>query len=176
MSKTFNQADYVVYDNAGVCYIENITNVKFDTYSPERMCYILKPLYNNKSVVYIPIDNEKLTGKMRYAMSKEEIDKLISESVTESIPWNDDRRRRTEEFKKILSEKQPQVLLQLIFCIYTKKKELQTIGKKISSSDELLLQNAERFIDEEFSYSLGISLSEVSPYVVNKLKEAGATI
>ena len=53
----------------------------------------------------------------------------------------------------------------MIRCIYLKGLEFAENNKKLSASDKDILQNAERFIQNEFSFSLGITTEEVAPYI-----------
>lgn len=165
----FEKSDYIVYDNAGVCLIEDITAKKFDYWGSERLCYVLRPISSSSSMVFVPVDNEKLTKKMRRIMSKEEIDTILDNVRTRCIIWENDRRRRMEHFKEILSAKNQQDMLLLASCIYAKKKELSAIGKKLSSSDEMILKETERFVNEEFAFSLKLSTGQVAEYIQAKL-------
>lgn len=169
MMTNFEKSDYIVYDNAGVCLIEDITAKKFDYWNSERLCYVLRPIGNPGAFVYVPVDNEKLTGKMRRIMSKEEIDALLDNVRTQYIIWPDDRRIRMERFKEILSAKNQQDMLMLATCIYAKKKELAACGRKLSSSDEMILKETERFVNEEFSFSLNLSKGQVMAYIQERL-------
>lgn len=169
MTTNFRKSEYIVYDNAGVCLIENIETIKFEYWDRERLCYVLRPIGNHTSVVYIPVDNDKLTKKMRNIMSKEEIDNILDNARSLYLEWPEDRRQRAEQFRTILSEKKQQDMLLLASCIYTRKKELAACGKKLSSSDEMILKEAERFVNEEFSFSLELSPSQVSEYIQKKL-------
>ena len=63
IQRYFEKSDHIVYDNAGVCFIEDITAKKFDYWDNERICYVLRPIGNPGSFVYVPVDNEKLTKK-----------------------------------------------------------------------------------------------------------------
>ena len=165
----FEKSDYIAYDNAGVCLIEDITAKKFDYWDSERLCYVLRPISSSSSMVFVPVDNEKLTKKMRRIMSKEEIDTILDNVRTRCIIWENDRRRRMEHFKEILSAKNQQDMLLLASCIYAKKKELSAIGKKLSSSDEMILKETERFVNEEFAFSLKLSTGQVAEYIQAKL-------
>ena len=102
-------------------------------------------------------------------MSKEEIDTILDNVRTRCIIWENDRRRRMEHFKEILSAKNQQDMLLLASCIYAKKKELSAIGKKLSSSDEMILKETERFVNEEFAFSLKLSTGQVAEYIQAKL-------
>ena len=169
MTTNFQKSEYIVYDNAGVCLIENIGTMKFEYWDTERLCYILRPIGNRTSVVYVPVDNEKLTKKMRYIMSKDEINATLDNARSLSLECPEDRRQRAEQFRTILSEKKQQDMLLLASCIYTKKQELMANGKKLSSSDEMILRETERFVNEEFAFSLELSPSQVSEYIQKRL-------
>lgn len=169
MITNFEKSSYIVYDNAGVCLIEDIATKKFEYWDNERLCYILRPIGNQSSMVYVPVDNEKLTKKMRRIMSKEEIDAILDNARTKCIIWIDDRRRRTEQFKEILSAKNQQDMLLLASCIYTKKQELASVGKKLGTSDEMILKETERFVNEEFAFSLKLSPGQVAEYIQKRL-------
>lgn len=169
MEKNFQKEEYVVYDNVGVCLIENIARMKFSFDRVEKIYYILRPVANQASTVYVPIDNEKQVNRMRYVMTKEEIDNILENARGKVADWYDDKRKRAEEFKKIIAAKNQQSMLQLASCIYYKRQELQEKGKKLSSADEQTLKEAERFVNDEFAFSLKISTGEVASYIQQKL-------
>lgn len=169
MATEFQKSEHIVYDNAGVCMIEDINAVKFDYWENDRICYILRPIGNHTSVVYVPVDSEKLTGKMRHIMSKQDIDRILDEARGRKLPWPEDRRQRNEQFRQILSQKNQEDMLLLASCIYTKKQELISNGKKLSTSDELILKETERFVSEEFAFSLKLSPGQVEAYIQERL-------
>ena len=96
----FQVNDMVLYGTNGVCRVVDID---------ERDCggrmveyYILKPIYASNSTVFVPVNNEKLTSKMRYVLTeaekmicdefsyvlgipKEEVPSYITNSMKESI-------------------------------------------------------------------------------------------
>ena len=169
MATEFQKGEYVVYDNAGVCCIADITKMKFSYERVERLYYILRPINNQASTVYVPVDNEKQVQKMRYVFTKEEIDKILYSTKDECLVWNEDKKQRSEEFKKILSEKDQRQMLLLASCIYLKREELIEKGKKLSNADEQVLKEAERFINEEFAFSLQLSEGDTAQYIQSKL-------
>ena len=46
-----------------------------------------------------------------------------------------------------------------------KKKELEALNKNISMTDSKYLEFAEKMVEEEFSYALGIKPAEVGNYI-----------
>lgn len=96
----YKKGDYVKYASSGVCIIEDIRTM--DSISKGREFYVLKPIKDTKSTVYVPLDNETLTEKMRYIMTKQEIDDLLKSIKFTDISWIDDRKIRSQTFKTIL--------------------------------------------------------------------------
>lgn len=165
----FQVNDMVLYGTNGVCKVVDID---------ERECggrmleyYILKPIYTSNSTVFVPVNNEKLTSKMRYVLRKEEIDEKIH-SVSESHEeWMEDERTRKEHFKDMVSRADTFELIQLIKMLIEHREKVTARGKKLHVADERMLQEAEKMICDEFSYVLGIPKEEVPSYITNSMKE-----
>ena len=64
--------------------------------------YVLKPIYNDTSTIYVPVHNEKLTGKMRRILSAEEIYRLIRSMPDVDSEWVENEAERKETYKEIL--------------------------------------------------------------------------
>ncbi|MBR2714935.1 MAG: CarD family transcriptional regulator, partial [Ruminococcus sp.] len=59
----FAVGDTVIYGSVGVCKISDITENKLT--GVVRKYYVLKQIDSYESVIYVPVDNEKLTSRMR---------------------------------------------------------------------------------------------------------------
>ena len=162
---TFQKGEHVVYGSNGVCLVEDVCNFSFSADIPKKPYFILKPKADPNSLIYIPCDNEELIGKVRSVFSKEEIQTLLEGQDHPAADWSDDRKERVLAFRGILAKSDPLELLAMIRCIHLKDRELALINKKLSASDKDMLQNAERFIENEFSFSLGVTTDEVAPYI-----------
>ena len=169
MEQRFQKGEYVVYSNAGVCHVEDIKRMKFSAQDEEQTYYILQPIGNAASTLYIPLDNEKLNAKLRKVLTRDEIDHILAEIKEKELHWEEDKKKRAEKFKEILKEKEQKKMLLLVSCIYLKKQELLSCGKKLNFTDEGVLQEAERYIDEEFAFSLDIPIGQVGIYIQDKL-------
>lgn len=164
----FQVNDMVLYGTNGVCKLVDI-DVR-DCGGRMVEYYILKPIYASNSTVFVPVNNEKLTSKMRYVLTKEEIDEKIR-LIPESSPgWIDDERTRKERFKDIVSRADTFELIQLIKTLLEHQEAVMARGKKLHVADERMLQEAEKMICDEFSYVLGISKEEVPSNITDSMK------
>ena len=123
----FQVNDMVLYGTNGVCKVVDID---------ERDCggrmveyYILKPIYASNSTIFVPVNNEKLTSKMRYVLTKEEIDAKIRAIPEVQEEWMDDERARKEHFKDMVSRADTFELIQLIKMLMEHREKVVARGK-----------------------------------------------
>ncbi len=168
MSQYF-KGEYINYSGSGVCLISEIGTPDFDKSSDPY--YILSPIEDKSTTIFVPISNQLLLSRMRKLLSRDEIDSLILSIKNESIEWIDDRKRRTETFGNIIKQNDPAELLKLVICIYVKKDQLAENkgNRKLSFSDLDYLERAEKLIESEFSFVLGIPSIDVAGYIRKKL-------
>lgn len=138
----YRKGDYVNYSTQGICEIEDIQLIKFNSDSLARKYYILKPIHQKKACIYVPVDNQNLIDHMRPVLSSDEIDKVILSTKNHKIPWTKDRKQRTSEFQAILSRRDEKELLQLASCLYWKSKN---DAKGLCSADRSLRLPAYRY-------------------------------
>jgi len=165
----YKKGDYVRYSSNGVCFIEDIRTIDINHSKNPKTFYVLKPISTNSSTIYVPLENEELVSKMWYILSKTDIDNLIDSVMQEKIDWIPDRKERINCFKQILKDSDPKELLKLVGCIYLKKQELRNEGKKLSSTDENHLAQAEALIENEFSFVLKLDDFSVGNYIRARL-------
>ncbi|NLD19199.1 MAG: hypothetical protein GX663_02995 [Clostridiales bacterium] len=168
--RKFKKGTNVVYGTNGICIIEDIKPMRFVAGQKESLYYILKPCSSISSTVFVPADNEVLVSKMREPLSKKEIDELLLGIRDKDFEWNSDRRFRNDMYHDILSKGVDRDLILMIRCIYLKKQELQEEGKKLPTTDNNTLKAAEKLLEEEFTYVLGVDSEEMKEYIRDMTK------
>ena len=168
-TQNFRKTDHVVYASNGICLIEDIKKMSFVRGEPEKIYYILKPLNDKSSTIYIPEDNETLLEKIRHILTKGEIEALITDVRKTDIEWIEDRKLRSADYRELLSRPHPATLLPLIKGISKKSAELSEIGKKLAVTDKSAFESSLRYISEEIAFALGIGINEASQYIENAL-------
>ena len=161
--------EFVVYKSNSVCKVEGLEERLISGTLDKRNYLVLVPINKRESKVYVPADNELLLSKIRKALNKEEIDSVLASLKGQSEPWEEDRKIRSEYFRKVLNEGSHTELILMIRCIIERKRNLMKSHRKISGQDDSILQNAIKMIGEEFSFSLGITKEAVTEYIRNAL-------
>lgn len=167
---THNVDDMVMYGSQGICKIVEISEQ--DLFGDTSEYYVLKPLYDEKSTVFIPTQSESLTAKMKKILSQEEIYSLIKEMPDEDDIWIENETQRREKYKEILSTGDRFDLVRLIRDLYLRKQTQKLKGKKLHLSDERFMNEAEKMICEEFSHVLQINKAEVIPFIFDTIPMA----
>ena len=163
----FSQNETVVYGAQGICKIRG--TARLEQGRQAREYYVLIPVYDEGSVIYVPTDNEKLVSNIRRLLSPEEIDRLIDETAATETQWIDDNLERKEYCSDVMKSGDRKQLMQLIDMLYLHRRDLKQSKKHFHVTDERCLREAERLINDEFSFVLGISREEVPSYIINRL-------
>ena len=158
----FEIGSYVSYRAEGVCVIADIRNESFGAIGASTKYYILSPLNDEKSTVFVPAENELLMGYMRPLLSAAEIHALIEEQKEERLEWIEESRARNVKYRDLLAEGDRRVLITLVQTILDYAAAIQP--KKLGSTDENALKRATRMLYEEFSATTDLAeVEEILP-------------
>ena len=160
--------DRIVYGTQGICEIKEISPLTLG--DEEKNYYFLSPLSDPRCVIYVPCDNQFLLDQMKDILSPDEIDSIITSPEIGTMEWIGIDIRRKEYCTAVLKSGDRHELLRVIYMLRTKREEFRSMKKHFHVADERFLRDAERIINQEFSYSLGIHASEVEDYILSKLK------
>ena len=163
----FNVDDIVTYGINGVCKI--VTIEEKNLMGTKKNYLVLKPLNDDKSTFYVPVDNENLLSKMRKLLSEDEINQLIDSMPNEKILWINNERERKERYRQIIADGNHSELIRMIKAIHLEKKDREEKGKKLHISDERFLKEAEKILYDEFQYVLNLSEKDVMSYIFTRI-------
>ena len=146
----FKISDYVCYGATGVCQITETKKERISGVTKEY--YVLKPVFNENSAVYVPMDSPVLVEKMKPVLSATEIKKLITNAKKRNDEWIINDFRRSEQFKETLKSGDRADIIEIIRMIYRRQKELISRGKHLHVSDERTRRDAQTPICSEIAF------------------------
>ena len=161
---------YIIYGANGVCKINDIRKEKLC--GTKQTYYVLSPIDNNSSTIFVPVDNEALVAKMKHLLKRDEIISLIEDVKDQFLPWISDNKERGEYYTILLSRGDRKEILSMIHTIYLKRSELSEQRKKLWAVDENALKRAEKIINDEFSLVLGITPDKVAGFIRETVQNA----
>ena len=168
----FQKDELILYGTQGVCRIVDICERAFG--KMKNTYYVLAPVYDPRSTVYVPTDREALVAKMRRVLSKKEIVALIRSMPEEKPAWVEDESLRREQYRAVLAAGDRAELVRVIKALYLHRQKQQENGKKLHLADEVFLKEAEKLLYDEFALVLGLSREEVIPYITREIEQHAA--
>ncbi|MDL2212237.1 CarD family transcriptional regulator [Erysipelotrichaceae bacterium OttesenSCG-928-M19] len=157
------------YGSKGICQITDIVTKQIN--DNNQTYYVLKPIYDASSTIYVPQDNKDLTAKLCQIISKEEIFDVLDNMGTEFDLWSDNKNEREAMYRDILESGNQLEILKLIKTIYEKRVEKELDNKKLHLFDENIFKEAERRLYNEFGYVLNIEPENVLSFIKNYLED-----
>ena len=164
----FEKGHVFVYGASGVCRVEDIC-VK-DYGAGKKEYYILQPVFDLRSSLSVPVDSPVFENHARELLRKEEVLEIIDSFPNTEAEWIRDDKERVETFRSLLEGGVRKDIATLIRSLYLHKKELAEKGKKLRSSDEAIMQRAEKLLYGEFAWVLGIEPKEVVPFIKERIE------
>ena len=163
----FHKNEYVMHSGEGVCLVEDIRDERFAGTAPKQY-YILRPVYENTgTTVFLPVDSE--AARLRPLLTGEQIEELLATAENAPSLWVENDRQRQDTFNRLLREGDPASLLRLVLDIRQRQKDQAAAGRKLRFFDEKTLQEAQRFIRQEYAHVLGMEPEAVSAFIARQL-------
>ena len=166
----FEVGEYIIYGTKGVCQIMDITTMNLDGVPKDTKYYILQPWNQSGSRIFVSVENKKTI--MRKVLSKKEADALIDAIPGIEEIWVDNDKAREEKYKECLRTCECKDLVRIIKTLYTRRQERIKAGKKITTTDERYLKNAEEHLYSELAVALQIPAENMEQYIIEKIENA----
>lgn len=164
----FQVNDTILYGAQGVFVISGIVEKDFG--AGKAKYYALSSVFQSNSNVFVPVNNEKLTSRMRRVMSPQEITELIHAIPDEETVWIADDTERKLKYNEMIASGERKKLVQLIKTLYKEQEQRKAEGKKLHLADELVFKKAENLLYNELALVLKIKPDQVVPFINEQIK------
>ncbi|MCD8144394.1 MAG: CarD family transcriptional regulator [Oscillospiraceae bacterium] len=135
---------------------------------PQREYYVLAPLYDKNSTIYIPVDTEQ--NPLRPVMTRQQalnlIDQLPELTELHFDSMNDEKLRAAD----ILSSGDQLRLAQLTKTMYHIQRRRARSSKNAYATDRGILRQAERLLFGELAVSLELTVDGVQDFISRQLE------
>ena len=163
----FNIGDMVAYGAQGVCRVEEITSRQVGNVAMDY--YILKPVFDSRSTISVPVANERLTARMRRPLDARQAGDVVAGIGEAQSLWTDDDNKRRERYNALIIDGDPTQIAALFKTLVLRRKELEGLSRKLRSVDENFLRQCEKLLCCELSYAgLGCQ-SDIKELLLSKV-------
>ena len=164
----FQVGEQVVYGIHGVCRVvdqeERIVDRKHVTY------LALEPVNQDGSKYLVPTHNAAAMAKLRYMLSREELESLMQSDEVRADGWIKDENQRKQVYRELIGSGDRAKLMCMVRTLHRHKDAQAAAGKKCHLCDENFLRDAEKLLLSEVSIVMDMEPEEAKQYIRNKLK------
>ena len=160
--------EVILYGSTGVCRVTDIVSKKFSRTEPEKLYYILAPLYQTGTIT-TPAENGKIFT--RPVISRDEAISLIDTipTIKAEAYHNQNLQQLENHYKEELESHDCGDLLRLTMSTYQKKREREQAKLKFGAVDRRYMERAEDLLFGELAVALGIERDSVPAFIQQRL-------
>lgn len=164
----FSLDDYVIHTTGGICQIKNIAPLDIPGADKDRAYYLLNPIKNRASKVFVPVDN---ASAIRPVMTSDEAWKLIDDIPSiEELEVETDKVREAK-YKEAIKSCDCRELVKIIKNLQSRRLKRLSEGKKTTATDDKYFKIAEENLFSELAFATGKERTEVYEIVSSKIPE-----
>ncbi len=164
----FTVGENIIYGSSGICKIIEITENNLTGTMHEY--YVLQPVDTDKSVIYVPVDNEKLVLRMRNVPTKNELREILKDADCESIDWIENSLERVQTYRRILADGDIKTNITLLRTLHLRNLSVLEKGRHLPSSDERIYKDCLRLITSEFASIMHMEHDDVIKLILSNDK------
>lgn len=165
----FEIGDYVINANNGICRIEDTVHLELPSVDKNKLYYLLIPIEEKNSKVYIPIDNTN--HRIRKIMSEKEAWKVIDEIPLTEEMWIDNDKEREQKYKEAIKSCEPAKLISIIKNLYHRNQNRNEQGKKNIAVDEKYFKMAENNLYAELAFAMEKDKNDMRQLIEERMKQ-----
>lgn len=161
--------ELILYGGTGVCRVTEIVAKRFSRTEPEKLYYVLKPLYSAGTIT-TPVENGKVFT--RPVISHDEALALIDAipSIHAEAYHNSNLQQLENHYRTELESHNCLDLLRLTMSTYQKKVERERAKLKFGAVDRRYMERAENLLFGELAVALDISRENVQSFIEDRLQ------
>ena len=166
----YQTGELIIYGGTGVCRVSEIVTRKLSRTEPEKLYYVLTPLYQTGTIT-TPVENGKVF--IRPVISRDEALSLIDEipHITAEAYHNSNLQQLENHYKRELESHDCMDLLKLTMSTYQKKLERERAKLKFGAVDRRYMERAENLLFGELAVALDIARDDVQSFIEDRLQE-----
>ena len=164
----YQKGELILYGSTGVCRVTDVVSKKFSRTEPEKLYYILTPLYQSGTIT-TPVENGKVFT--RPVISRDEAISLIDTipHIEAEAYHNTNLQQLESHYKQELESHDCRDLLRLTMSTYQKKKEREQAKLKFGAVDRRYMERAEDLLFGELAVALDIEREDVQAFIEERL-------
>lgn len=164
----YQVGELILYGGTGVCRVTDVVARRFSRSEPEKLYYVLSPLYSAGTIT-TPVENGKVFT--RPVISRDEALRLIDTipTIHAEAYHNSNLQQLENHYRSELESHDCLDLLRLAMSTYQKKLERERAKLKFGAVDRRYMDRAENLLFGELAVALDIDRDSVRQFIEDRL-------
>ncbi len=165
----FECGEYVFHESGGVCKIENVQIAPLDGMPRDRTYYVMRPVHDPNSVIYIPVDSDAIF--LRRLLNREEAEKLLDRIPFVRTIEEPNTKQLRAKYIELMRMHDPLEWVRVIKTVYARMNTPTSRTQRLSETERSFSDNAKRNLHAELSLALGVPEGEMERYITEYIQK-----
>ncbi len=165
----FACGEYVFHESGGVCRIDDICVAPLESMPADRKYYVMKPIHDLNSVIYIPVDSDRIF--LRRLLTREEAEELLDRIPFVRAFEAENAKLLRQKYTEAMDTHQPLEWVRVIKTVYLRANMQEGRPRRISETERSFSDRARRNLHAELSLALGLAEAEMEQYIVDHIEK-----
>lgn len=165
----FEREEYVFHESGGVCKIADIQTAPLEGMPRDREYYVLKPLSDPNSMIYIPVDSDKIF--LRRLLSRAEAEELLDRIPFVRTIEESNAKLLRAKYLELMKMHDPVEWVRVIKTVYLRMNAQTLKSQRISDTERSFAENAKRHLYTELALALELPTDRMEDYITEHIQK-----
>ena len=164
----FTKGEYVFHETGGICCVEDVQLAPLEHMPADRQYYVIKPMHDPNSVIYIPVDSDRI-------FLRRLLDREAAEELLDRIPFI---RAIEEANSKLLRAKYIELMhtydpvdwVRVIKTVYLRSQPQLGRASRLSDTERMFSEKAKHNLHAELALALGLREQDMETYIAEHIQ------
>ena len=165
----FAKDEYVFHESGGICQIADIQVAPLDNMPADRQYYVMKPIYDPNSVIYIPVDSDAIF--LRRLISRADAEELIDRIPFITAIEESNAKLLRAKYIEAMHTHDPLEWVRVIKTVYLRMTMQTSRSQRISDTERAFSESAKKHLHTELSLALGLPMQKMEDYLTERIQK-----
>ena len=165
----FEREEYVFHESGGVCKIADIQMAPLEGMPRDREYYILQPLSDPNSMIYVPVDSDKIF--LRRLLSRAEAEALLDRIPFVRTIEESNAKLLRAKYIELMKMHDPVEWVRVIKTVYLRMNAQPLKSQRISDTERSFAENAKRHLYTELALARDLPTDRMEDYITEHIQK-----
>ena len=165
----FERDEYVFHESGGICRIADIQVSPLQGMPLDREYYVIKPLHDSNSVIYMPVDSDQIF--LRRLLNRAEAEELLDRIPFVRTIDEPNVKLLRAKYTESMRTHDPLEWVRVIKTVYQRMTSPTSRTQRISETERSFSDNAKRYLHAELALALGLHEQDMETYIADHIQK-----